>query len=160
MTVTLPLHVRPPFKGDFARRVLCIAAAEGSAVRPQEGSTRRPQGGSTRRPQEGSTGRPQRGSTRGLRRGQLGGLRPRKHGTTGEKPVTRFLDTEAAALRALPPTAFDRVEAAEPLVREGGHVRFQNKQYSVGTGLKGQKVLVLGTKSKVSHYHKGCFKKH
>jgi len=79
----------------------------------------------------------------------------RKHGTTCEKPVTRFLDTEAAALRPLPPTAFDRVEVAEPLVREGGHVRFQNKQYSVGTGLKGEKILVLGTKSKVSLYHKG-----
>jgi hypothetical protein len=79
----------------------------------------------------------------------------RKHGTTGERPVTRFLDTEAAALGSLPPTAFDRVEIAEPTVREGGHVRFQNKQYSVGTGLKGEKVLVLGTKAKVSIYHKG-----
>lgn len=87
--------------------------------------------------------------------GKLKIANERKHGTTGEKPVTRFLDTEAAALRALPPTAFDRVEVSEPLVREGGHVRFQNKQYSVGTGFKGQKVLVLGTKSKVSIYHKG-----
>lgn len=80
----------------------------------------------------------------------------RKHGTTLEKPVARFRETEAPALRPLPATLFERVEIAEPTVREGGHVRFRNKAYSVGLGLKGEQVLVIGTRQKVSIYHKGA----
>lgn len=79
----------------------------------------------------------------------------RKHGTTLEKPAERFRETEAPALRPLPATLFERVEIAEPTVREGGHVRFRNKAYSVGLGLKGEQVLVIGTRQKVSIYHKG-----
>jgi transposase len=79
----------------------------------------------------------------------------RKHGTTGQKPSLRFADTEAAALKALAATSFERQEMAEPIVRKGGHVRFHGKYYSVGEGFLGKRMVVLGTPNKVSIYHKG-----
>lgn len=79
----------------------------------------------------------------------------RKHGTTGERPVVRFLDAEKDAMRTLPPLRFERQEMAEPTVRQDGHVRFKGKYYSVGEGLRGQDVVVLGNSRLVRIYHKG-----
>lgn len=79
----------------------------------------------------------------------------RKHGTTGEKPSTRFSCVEKDALKALAPLRFERQEMAEPTVRQDGHVRFKGKYYSVGEGLRGQDVLVLGNSRLVRIYHKG-----
>ncbi len=79
----------------------------------------------------------------------------RKHGTTGEKPNFRFIDAEKSALKELPPLRFERQEMAEPTVRQDGHVRFKGKYYSVGEGLRGQDVVVLGNARLVRIYHKG-----
>jgi hypothetical protein len=40
-------------------------------------------------------------------------------------------------------------------VREDGHARFKGKYYSVGEGMRGQDVLMLGTSRLVRIYHKG-----
>lgn len=79
----------------------------------------------------------------------------RKHGTTGEKPITRFHEVEKSALRELPPLRFEHQEIAEPKVRQDGHVRFKGKYYSVGEGLRGEDVLVLGNARIVKIYRKG-----
>ena len=79
----------------------------------------------------------------------------RKHGTTGEKPSVRFTEAEKDALKALPALRFERQEMAEPTVRQDGHVRFKGKYYSVGEGLRGQDVVVLGNARIVRVYHKG-----
>jgi Integrase core domain len=79
----------------------------------------------------------------------------RKHGTTHEKPILRFLEGEAAALKTLPSLPFERSEVAEPIVRRDGHVRFQGKYYSVGEGLSGKTVLVLGNERVIRIYLAG-----
>jgi hypothetical protein len=79
----------------------------------------------------------------------------RKHGTTGEKPSERFEKEEKGALKPLPPLRYENHEIAEPIVRKDGHVRFKGKYYSVGDGLKGSSVVVLGNARIVRIYLKG-----
>lgn len=79
----------------------------------------------------------------------------RKHGTTLEKPISRLVDVEAAALKPLPATHYEIEECSEPTVRADGHVRFKGKYYSVGEGLTGKNVVVLGNSKTVRIYYQG-----
>ncbi len=79
----------------------------------------------------------------------------RKHGTTRLRPIDQLLNTEAVALKSLPPLAYEPEEISEGKVRRDGHVRFDNKYYSLEESLIGKNVLILATLTQVSIYHGG-----
>ena len=60
---------------------------------------------------------------------ELGNLRI--HGTTRKKPFEEFKEVEQAHLKPLPALAYEKLEYGEATVRQDGHVRFQNKYYSL-----------------------------
>jgi len=55
----------------------------------------------------------------------------RKHGTTKERPIDRFLNEERSALKPLPILPYEIEEYHEGKVRLDGHVAFSGKYYSV-----------------------------
>jgi Integrase core domain len=79
----------------------------------------------------------------------------RKHGTTRMKPIEQLLSIEAAKLRPLPALCYEPEDVADGRVRCDGHVRFDNKYYSVDEKFTKKDVLVLATQSKVTIYHAG-----
>lgn len=79
----------------------------------------------------------------------------RKHGTTREQPILQFKTIEAAALRALPALAYEPETFSSGTVRRDGHVRFENKYYSLPEIFTGKKVILLGGKTHVSIYYDG-----
>ncbi|MCH8069821.1 MAG: hypothetical protein IID16_11230 [Candidatus Marinimicrobia bacterium] len=79
----------------------------------------------------------------------------RIHGTTRKKPIGLFLDEETEALKPLPALAYEVEQFHEGKVRQDGHVRFQNKYYSVEEKYIGKKVVVIGSSRQVSLYHQG-----
>ncbi len=79
----------------------------------------------------------------------------RTHGTTRRKPIEDFVAREAAALKPLPPLAYDIEDYSEAVVRRDGFVRFQNKFYAVADDHIGEKVQVLGNSTSVAIYHRG-----
>lgn len=79
----------------------------------------------------------------------------RKHGTTLRHPLEVFINEEANTLKTLPPVAYEIETFHEGSIRKDGHVRFQNKYYSVEEKYIGKKVVVLGNSEKVSIYFKG-----
>lgn len=79
----------------------------------------------------------------------------RKHGTTREQPVLQFQTIEAQALRALPPLAYEPETFSSGVVRRDGHVRFENKYYSLAEPFIGKKVVLLGGTTHVSIYCDG-----
>lgn len=79
----------------------------------------------------------------------------RKHGTTRMKPIEQLLSVEAAALKALPALSYEPEEVSEGKVRRDGHVRFDNKYYSLDEKFIGKDVLILATRAKVSIYCEG-----
>lgn len=79
----------------------------------------------------------------------------RKHGTTREQPILQFKTIEQAALRALPALAYEPETFSSGIVRRDGHVRFENKYYSLPESFTGQKVILLGGKTHVSIYCAG-----
>lgn len=79
----------------------------------------------------------------------------RKHGTTFKKPKELYLNEEKAHLKELPILAYEVEQYHEGLVRKDGHVRFQNKYYSVDEKYVDECVIVLGDSKQVCIYHEG-----
>lgn len=79
----------------------------------------------------------------------------RKHGTTRTKPIEQLLQVETEKLKPLPALAYEPEEVSEAKVRRDGHVRFDNKYYSLEEKFIGEEVLVLATQSQVSIFHRG-----
>lgn len=79
----------------------------------------------------------------------------RTHGTTRKVPIQELIMKELASLKSLPPLAYEREEISEARVRADGHVRFNNKYYSVEDKHIGKSVVVLGNSRNVSIYHNG-----
>ena len=79
----------------------------------------------------------------------------RKHGTTRMKPIEQLLQVEAEKLKPLPALAYEPEEISEAKVRRDGHVRFDNKYYSLEEKFIGEEILVLATSAQVSLFHQG-----
>ncbi len=79
----------------------------------------------------------------------------RRHGTTTERPVDRFEKEERLALKPLPVAPYDLEHYHEGTVRRDGHVRFQNKYYSVAEQYIGAPVAIIGNSRQVSIYRQG-----
>ena len=79
----------------------------------------------------------------------------RIHGTTRKKPLEEFIEVELNSLKPLPAVAYERQDYSEVTVRSDGHVRFQNKYYSVEERFIREGVFVIGGKTQVSIYHRG-----
>lgn len=79
----------------------------------------------------------------------------RKHGTTLRRPSEIFRGEEAAALKALPALAYEVEVFHEGVVRKDGHVRFENKYYSMEEKYIGEDVTVIGNATQVCLYHQG-----
>lgn len=79
----------------------------------------------------------------------------RVHGTTRKKPSEEFKEVEQAQLKRLPPLAYEKLEYSEAKVRQDGHVRFQNKYYSLEEKFIDEEVFILASKTLISIYHRG-----
>lgn len=79
----------------------------------------------------------------------------RRHGTTLRRPRDLFTEVESKALRPLPALAYEIEQYHEGLVRKDGHVRFDNKYYSLDERYVGEEVIVLGHSKHISIYHQG-----
>jgi transposase len=79
----------------------------------------------------------------------------RIHGTTRKKPVEEFIEVELNHLKSLPALAYEKQDYAESSVRKDGHVRFQNKYYSLEEKFINEEVFVIGGKTLISIYHQG-----
>jgi hypothetical protein len=79
----------------------------------------------------------------------------RIHGTTRKKPVEEFIEVELNHLKSLPALAYEKQDYAESSVRKDGHVRFQNKYYSLEEKFIDKAVFIVGGKTQISIYHKG-----
>jgi transposase len=66
----------------------------------------------------------------------------RVHGTTRERPLTRFEQTERAALLPLPTTAYDPAVWKRCMLQRDGHVTFEKAYYSAPYRLIGQRLWV------------------
>jgi transposase len=82
-------------------------------------------------------------------RGEAGN---RCHGTTREKPLTRFLETERALLRPLPDTPPVLAVWARVKVHRDAHVQFERCLYSVPFRLVGQSLWLKASDTVVSLY--------
>jgi len=79
----------------------------------------------------------------------------RKHGTTMQQPRERFDAQEKSALKPLPALAYEIERFSEADVRKDGHVRFENKYYSVDERYIGKSVQLIGNSTRVSIYCDG-----
>lgn len=79
----------------------------------------------------------------------------RRHGTTLRRPREMFVQEESKSLKPLPPLAYEIEQFHEGVVRQDGHVRFDNKYYSLDEKYMGGKIIVLGSVKQVSLYHDG-----
>jgi Integrase core domain len=79
----------------------------------------------------------------------------RLHGTTGKKPIDLFVSEETVALKSLPALAYEVEQFHEGKVRQDGHVRFDNKYYSLEEKYIGEEVVIIGNSKQVSLYHQG-----
>lgn len=79
----------------------------------------------------------------------------RKHGTTQRRPIDLFLEVESGALKNLPPLSYEVETISETTVRKDGHIRFQNKYYSLDEKYIGRYVTVLGNSEMISIYCNG-----
>lgn len=79
----------------------------------------------------------------------------RRHGTTREQPIERFLNEEKPALKHLPLTPYEVESYHEGTVRLDGHVRFEGKYYSVDEKYIHKQVEIVGNSKLVSIYHQG-----
>lgn len=68
----------------------------------------------------------------------------RVHGTTKERPLARFQEVEAAALRPLPTTPYDLAIWKEATLHRDCHINFENAYYSAPFRLVGQRLRVQG----------------
>ena len=76
----------------------------------------------------------------------------RIHGTTREKPLVRFEETEQTQLRPLPETAYDMAVWKIVKLYRDGYVTFDNAYYSVPFRFVGQQLRVRGGLSSVRVY--------
>jgi len=76
----------------------------------------------------------------------------RVHGTTKEKPLMRFIETEKAALLPLPATAYDLAIWKEAKLHRDCYVVFDNAYYSAPFRLVGQRLRVRGGSREVHIY--------
>jgi len=79
----------------------------------------------------------------------------RIHGTTRKKPVEEFIEVELSQLKSLPALSYEKQDYSDAKVRKDGHVRFQNKYYSLEEKFIDQEVFVIGGKTQISIYHQG-----
>jgi len=79
----------------------------------------------------------------------------RIHGTTRKKPVEEFIEVELNHLKPLPAISYEKQDYAESRVRKDGHVRFQNKYYSLDEKFIDQEVFIIGGKTHICIYAKG-----
>jgi len=79
----------------------------------------------------------------------------RKHGTTMQRPQGKFESEEKQSLKPLPVLAYEIERWSEASVRRDGHVRFENKYYSLDERYIGKEVEILGNSTRVSIYHDG-----
>jgi hypothetical protein len=79
----------------------------------------------------------------------------RRHGTTNERPVDRFLQEEQPALKPLPPLVYEQEHYHQGRVRLDGHVRFLGKYYSVEESYIHKDVTVIGNSKQVAIFHEG-----
>jgi transposase len=79
----------------------------------------------------------------------------RIHGTTRKKPIDQLINIEVTQLKPLPPMAYSPEEILEVKVRADGHVRFNNKYYSLPENLIRESVMILASQKEISIYHKG-----
>lgn len=79
----------------------------------------------------------------------------RKHGTTRRQPELVFIAEEAATLKSLPKTVYQREEYSEGKVRRDGHVRFSHKYYSLEEKYIGKEVIIIATKELVNIFFEG-----
>jgi ribosome modulation factor len=79
----------------------------------------------------------------------------RVHGTTLKKPVEEFIEVELNHLKPLPAVGYEKQEFAEATVRKDGHIRFQNKYYSLEENFIDKDVFVIGGKTQISIYYQG-----
>ena len=86
---------------------------------------------------------------------KLGIANDRRHGTTLRRPREVFKQEETQTLQPLPALAYEIEQFHEGVVRADGHVRFDNKYYSLDERYKGKKIVVLGNSKAVSLYHEG-----
>ena len=71
----------------------------------------------------------------------MGLANQRRHGTTQRRPLDDLI-VERTHLRALPTLAYE-IDASAPLtVRQDGHARFANRDYSVDERYVGEEVLI------------------
>ncbi len=78
----------------------------------------------------------------------------RKHGTTQRRPIDDLL-VELNFLKPLPAVCYQMEEFAEGKVRQDGHVRFNNKYYSVDEAHIGHEVFLIASSSQVNIYDQG-----
>jgi transposase len=76
----------------------------------------------------------------------------RVHGTTKERPLTRYNDTERARLLPLPSTAYDMAVMKAAKLHRDGYIVFDNAYYSAPFRLVGQKLWVRGGLAQVRLY--------
>jgi transposase len=76
----------------------------------------------------------------------------RLHGTTKERPLDRYQETEAVALRPLPATPYDLVIWKEVKLHRDCHINFDNAYYSAPFRLVGQRLRVQGGSQVVRIY--------
>lgn len=76
----------------------------------------------------------------------------RTHGTTKERPMARFIETEQALLRPLPRTAYDPAIWKQVRVYRDCYVTFEGSHYSAPHRLVGQQVWVRGGARSVDLY--------
>ncbi len=79
----------------------------------------------------------------------------RRHGTTLRRPRELFMQEESKALKPLPALAYVIEQFHEGTVRKDGHVRFQNKYYSLDERHVGKEVFIIGSAGQVAIYHEG-----
>lgn len=79
----------------------------------------------------------------------------RRHGSTYERPIDRFLNEERKHLLPLPSVVYEQEYYHEGTVRLDGHVRFLGKYYSVSEEYIHKEVTIIGNSSLVWIYHKG-----
>ncbi len=83
----------------------------------------------------------------------MGTAGQRLHGTTRERPLTRFAETERFLLQDLPAVAPEPAEWAQAKLDRQCHLRFDNGRYSAPYTLVGQRLWVRATPSAVQIYH-------
>jgi len=79
----------------------------------------------------------------------------RVHGTTRKQPLKEFIEIELSHLKSLPATSYEKQDYVESKVRQDGHVRFQNKYYSLEEKYINEEVFIVGGKTRISIYYKG-----